>query len=722
MTTDAIRIYLKELYSGVFSDEAIEAHLEDYVGFTFADQVTPLLKDRLPNGGRVLDVGAGFGSFVLAARRLSYDAYGLEIAPFEVEQARLRLVDEYPDVDSQDVFRQGDGQALPFEDAFFDAVSLWNVIEHVPDRQKLVDEISRVLKPGGRLLIIAPNYAAFRQEAHYLVPWLPYLPRAMASLYLKMWGKNPAYFMKGIYPCTNQQVLAELRASGFSLRPLFNIPLERPQRGEIISEYLRVRLDDPEQVETGWKRTFLRLLKRLHMRWVIWRLLYLRTSLRLWLGYLNYARRWWAFESPWVQFLLVEAQKRGSQMNLMVIILDELTGFVGKGEIQPCYFNPGNLADVVHIVMTNNDQVNSDDIQSLVGEAQLFIHNIPVMDHHNWWMNRLKKRWLIKPWAKPFLAIEKRRQISWIKQWAKSAVELASQVKPDLIRCHGNFYNACAAQQIKERLGIPYIVSLHTNPDAEPNIRLVDLDNASWQDRLYAEYIKNIEQFSLKTADLVIPVYQSIVPYLQDLGITRYEVAYNILNHGHLTAKTDFALHDPVRLITVGRLFDHKNPENIIRAVAELPQVEFTVIGSGPYLERLRDLAISLGIEQRVFFTEAVPNDQLCQMLPSFDIFVAHNEFLGISKAQLEALLTGMPCIANKYSRMGETVPELQGDHILLAENTKEGYMQIIIQLLKDDFFREQLGKTAFTHAGNLWSPKQTEAKYIEIYQRMVNP
>ena len=590
--TKVIQSYLIETYKGVFTLESCTNHLRDYVGFTFANQVIPLIQDRLPNGGRVLDVGAGFGSFVLVARHLGYDAYGLEIAPFEVEQARLRLAAEFSGIDAADIFRQGDGQALPFDDAFFDAVSLWNVIEHVPDRQKLLDEIARVLKPGGRLFIIAPNYAAFRQEAHYQVPWPPYLPRTLAVIYLKLWGKNPTYFAQGIFPCTNRQVLADLRAHDFSVRPLFTMPLERPQRGEAASEYLRERLDDPEQIETGWKRTFLRLLKRLHMRWMIWRLLELRASLRLALAWMGYARQWCAFESPWTQSVLVEAvkpaSKRKCQMRLMVIIPDALSAMADKGEIQPRYFNPGNLANEVHIVMTNTDQINPDDIQSTGGEAQLFIHNLPVMDRHNEWLHKLSKPWLIKPWAKPFLAIAKRRQIRWISQWAKGGVALASQIKPDLVRCHGNFYNACAAQKIKEKLGVPYVVSLHTNPNTDHNIRKVELENACWQDRIYAEYIKNIEQFGLKSADLVLPVYQSIVPYLQNLGVTRYEVAYNVLNGNHLEKKNDYSLHDPIRLVTVGRLFDLKNPENILTAIAELPQVEFTVIGTGPFLERCR--------------------------------------------------------------------------------------------------------------------------------------
>jgi SAM-dependent methyltransferase len=51
----------------------------------------------------------------------------------------------------------GDATTLPFENASFDAVTLFDVLEHIPDDQKAVSEALRVLRPGGFILISAPN-------------------------------------------------------------------------------------------------------------------------------------------------------------------------------------------------------------------------------------------------------------------------------------------------------------------------------------------------------------------------------------------------------------------------------------------------------------------------------------------------------------------------------------------------------------------------------------
>lgn len=51
----------------------------------------------------------------------------------------------------------GDATRLPFEDASFDAVTMFDLLEHVPDDQSAIDEAFRVLKPGGFLLLSTPN-------------------------------------------------------------------------------------------------------------------------------------------------------------------------------------------------------------------------------------------------------------------------------------------------------------------------------------------------------------------------------------------------------------------------------------------------------------------------------------------------------------------------------------------------------------------------------------
>ncbi len=404
-------------------------------------------------------------------------------------------------------------------------------------------------------------------------------------------------------------------------------------------------------------------------------------------------------------------------MRLLVLIPDRLSALVQKGEITPRYYNPGNLFDEVHILMCNDDKVDPRDVQHTVGTARLTLHNLP--EESRYWIQSTPffKPWLLKPWAKPLFTLANWYQFRLLDQWAKPAVELARQIQPALIRCHGNDYNAYVASCIKRRMGIPYVVSFHSNSDAETRRRIVDAPT-TWQDEMFAAFFDRIEITGAQHADLLLPVYQSIIPYLTRIGCAHYQVAYNVLNSNYLGKKESYALCRPVRLVSVGRQFRSKNPENIIRAVQDLPGTQLTLIGDGAYHDRLRNLAHTLQLEDRVLFQPSLSNDELCRQLPSYDIFVAHNNFWGISKAMLEALLTGMPAIANQ--RVGGVVPEMQGDFLMLVENTKEGYGQAIRKLIEDDAFREQLGRKAYAHAQEHWAPAKTEAKYVEIYKRVM--
>jgi glycosyltransferase involved in cell wall biosynthesis len=378
----------------------------------------------------------------------------------------------------------------------------------------------------------------------------------------------------------------------------------------------------------------------------------------------------------------------------MVIIPDRLSDLAAKGEITARYYNPGDLFDEVHIVMTNNDRPDPGPLAKTVGLARLFLHNLPL----------------------PSFVLTLGWQPRLIRNWVRAGINLARQIRPALIRTHGNYGNGYLAAQIKKHLGIPLVVSLHTHPDVSQ--RRATPWRANWKRRLALEAMVKFEIETLKSADWVLPVYESIRGYARRRGAKRLEVCYNVINPEFLRPKEFYALHRPPRIISVSRQIPGKNPENLIRAMARLPEAELTLVGDGEGHAHLQEVARECGLAPRVTFRPRVPNDELCPLLPEFDLFAAHSDYWEISKSVLEPLLTGLPVVLNL--RPGEPVPELQGDFLLLVDNTPEGYAQALTRLLTDDRFREDLGRRAYAHAQARWSPKVTEAKYVEIYRSLL--
>jgi SAM-dependent methyltransferase len=102
---------------------------------------------RLPPpaaGARLLDVGAAFGFGVAEARRAGWRACGVEISAAAARGARRA---------APGAVAVAHALRLPFRDAGFAAVTLWDVLEHLADPHAAIAEAARVLEPGGRLAL-----------------------------------------------------------------------------------------------------------------------------------------------------------------------------------------------------------------------------------------------------------------------------------------------------------------------------------------------------------------------------------------------------------------------------------------------------------------------------------------------------------------------------------------------------------------------------------------
>ena len=128
------------------------------------------------DGARVLDIGCGIGTYVKKLRDLSERAYGIDIDPARVRQGGTGSL------------AVAVSERLPFASGSLDMVLLNEVIEHVRDDRETLREACRVLKPGGHVVIYAPNRLyPFETHGVYLgkryvfgnIPLVNYLPDAL---------------------------------------------------------------------------------------------------------------------------------------------------------------------------------------------------------------------------------------------------------------------------------------------------------------------------------------------------------------------------------------------------------------------------------------------------------------------------------------------------------------------------------------------------------------
>jgi SAM-dependent methyltransferase len=121
---------------GPFSGHCVKRRL----GF-----VTAAIPDG--NGRRLLDIGCGDGSFLLAARESGWDVKGTEFNPGPARSTGLDVresVDQFP------------------ASAAFDCITMWHTLEHMLEIPSVLLNIARLLKPGGKLIVAVPDFGGLQ--------------------------------------------------------------------------------------------------------------------------------------------------------------------------------------------------------------------------------------------------------------------------------------------------------------------------------------------------------------------------------------------------------------------------------------------------------------------------------------------------------------------------------------------------------------------------------
>lgn len=129
-----------------------EAYYKKYVDFVRAN-----IPDKNAN---LLEIGCGSGWSTMMFKNAGLNVIGMDLHAGPLEAAT---------VDSSLKYLQGDSQKIPFPDGQFDAVTMHDVLEHVPHPSLALEECFRVIKSGGRIIIVGPNLLSFLTNLYFTV-------------------------------------------------------------------------------------------------------------------------------------------------------------------------------------------------------------------------------------------------------------------------------------------------------------------------------------------------------------------------------------------------------------------------------------------------------------------------------------------------------------------------------------------------------------------------
>ena len=347
-------------------------------------------------------------------------------------------------------------------------------------------------------------------------------------------------------------------------------------------------------------------------------------------------------------------------LRLCVFPNDPLLAYYEKGEIKEGYFNPKNLFDEIHVISMFSSDVKEEKVKIVAGNATLKIHVVGKV-------NLLNKN-------------SKKNKI----------IELIQQIQPDILRAYNPLLQGWMAAQVKKKLSIPLVISLHGDYDRDN--RYFARKNKDYKTYLKLLYSRiTLEPYSLKNADEVIIIYDFIQNYAKKMGAKSINLIYNKINLSQFNpqVKPAFKETKPV-VICVGRLIKEKNQECLIKAIKDL-DVILLIIGNGLEYERLVNLSKNLGVKDKVRFETSIPNEKIQEFYAASTIFALPIKYGGFAIPALEAAASGLPVILPKQEF--DPDPDIIKDFALLVKNNPDSFKDAILKVISDDNLRQKMIK-----------------------------
>ena len=182
----AVIDYLKPSEGNFNYEYMLDGHLDASRFEILVKQVEPY---RPIAGSRVLSSGCGSAGDLWAFMRAgAARGFGIEVTDDLAQLARERFRGtEFEPAVQIDVY---DGSVLPYQPDMFDIIYSMHVIEHTPGPAQYLDELCRVLRPGGIIFMDVPN-RYYKLEQHSGVPYIHFPPVRLRNLILRVLLSKP---------------------------------------------------------------------------------------------------------------------------------------------------------------------------------------------------------------------------------------------------------------------------------------------------------------------------------------------------------------------------------------------------------------------------------------------------------------------------------------------------------------------------------------------------
>jgi teichuronic acid biosynthesis glycosyltransferase TuaC len=258
-----------------------------------------------------------------------------------------------------------------------------------------------------------------------------------------------------------------------------------------------------------------------------------------------------------------------------------------------------------------------------------------------------------------------------------------------LIHAHSALPCGHAAALISQRLGIPFVVTIHG----------LDVFNNCFERGLAAKWRRKASISVYRRARKVICISRKVRELLADtVGPEAQAVVYNGTDVELFAPCQPTPSSSPPTILLVGNLLAGKGHELVLRALARLnasfPDLQCDIIGEGADHDRFAALAESLGIAHRVHFLGSRSRSQVAEAMRKCAVFALPSRYEGLGCVYLEAMACAKPVIACEGQGIGEIIRHGNNGWLIPIDGLEE-LTQGLQTLLSDSQLRARIGDAA---------------------------
>lgn len=240
--------------------------------------------------------------------------------------------------------------------------------------------------------------------------------------------------------------------------------------------------------------------------------------------------------------------------------------------------------------------------------------------------------------------------------------------------------------------------------------------------------LKNPESLAEKVSYIELHAQSPLAPSCTDkYAVRQYRlpgqkipVIFNGVNLSKCQIKHDYATKEAFTIIHIGRFMDVKNHSLLLHSFSRFaehhPEARIQLIGEGELQHNMEQLAVEIGIAQKVYF--AGLQSDIFPWLHQADVFILTSKYEGMPMTLIEAMGTGLPVIATKVGGIPDIITD--GEEGILTEPDSE-QIAVAMERMIDVEFRQKCGEKARKKAVAQFAAETMAEKYVKLYQRLLN-